>query len=388
HWIARIRYYGNNVWRGYIWYKRGAVHLLPQPFVKLVVQKSFFTFQRHVYLTFYGRGLPSQTAQYRWKSAYFHKVNFEHDYATDAALHTSYNTGTHPNRPPGLPIETLTVKKVYQRAGFDVSESGTSAVPKALAGANGKWSDMEMHDAMQTYWSRFTNNAQWAMWVFFASLHEQGSSLGGVMFDTIGPNERQGTAVFCDSFINNAPPGDPNPSAWQERMKFWTTVHEMGHAFNLAHSWQKELVWNGYGPWIPLQDDPEARSYMNYPFNVQGGQQKFFEDFEFRFIDEEYLFLRHAPYEFIQPGNYAFFDHHGFEDSDLDLGVDFQLELRVHRDKNEFQFMEPVRIEAKLKNTSAKPQVIAEHVLDHFDHLTFVIKKRGKTARRWTPFTR
>ncbi|NND34628.1 MAG: hypothetical protein HKN76_18725, partial [Saprospiraceae bacterium] len=388
HWIAKLRYYGKNTWRGYIWYKRGSTHLLPQTHVKILVSKSFFTSQRKAYVTFYGSGLPTQVAQYQWKSAYFHEVNFEHDYAANASLQTTYDTGSHPNRPASLPVEQLTVKKVYQRAGFNVAESGTSKVPLTGAGPNAKWSDMEMHDAMQTYWSRFSNNAQWAMWVFFASLHEQGTSLGGVMFDTIGANERQGTAIFCDSFINNAPIGDPSPAAWRQRMKFWTTVHEMGHAFNLAHSWQKELVWNGYGPWIPLQDDNEARSFMNYPFNVQGGQQKFFEDFEFRFIDSEYLFLRHAPYEFVQPGNKAFFDHHGLEDLGIEVGNTLQLELRVHRDANHFEFMEPVRVEAKLKNTSSQPMLIPKHTFDSFHDLTVVIKKKDGTIKRWAPFAR
>ena len=388
HWIAKLKYYGKNVWRGYIWYKRGFTHLLPQTHVKIQVEKSFFPFHRKVSATFYGSGLPTQMAQYKWKSAYFHNVNFEHDFASNAALQTTYDTGSHPNRPSSLPIEQLTVKKVYQRAGFNVTESGTSNVPLAGAGPNAKWSDMEMHDAMQTYWSRFSNNAQWAMWVFFASLHEQGTSLGGVMFDTIGTNERQGTAIFCDSFINNAPAGDPNPAAWRQRMKFWTTVHEMGHAFNLAHSWQKELVWNGYGPWIPLQDDNEARSFMNYPYRVQGSQQKFFEDFEFRFIDSEYLFLRHAPQEFVQPGNKAFFDHHGLEDIGIEIGTDFNLELRVHRKADHFEFMEPVRIEAKLKNVSSKPKVIPQHIFDSFENLTIVIQKKDGSTRRWAPFAR
>jgi hypothetical protein len=55
-------------------------------------------------------------------------------------------------------------------------------------------------------------------------------------------------------------------------MRFWTAVHELGHAFNLAHSWQKSL---GTG-WVPLADQPEARSFMNYPYAVRGGQEAFF----------------------------------------------------------------------------------------------------------------
>ena len=81
-----------------------------------------------------------------------------------------------------------------------------------------------MHDAMQVFWSHFSATAQWAMWVFFASLHEQGTSLGGIMFDDVGPNHRQGTAIFNDAFISVPPAGDPNPVAWVQRMIFWTRL--------------------------------------------------------------------------------------------------------------------------------------------------------------------
>src|SRR6266571_6917277 len=116
------------------------------------------------------------------------------------------------------------------------------------------------------------------------------------MFDDIGPNQCQGTALFTKAFISQPPAGDPNPDAWVRRMIFWTACHEMGHAFNLAHSWQKALGT----PWIPLANEPEARSFMNYPYNVAAGQTAFFADFEFRFSDGELLFMRHAPARFVE----------------------------------------------------------------------------------------
>ncbi len=129
-----------------------------------------------------------------------------------------------------------------------------------------------MHDAMQIHWSKFANAPQWALWTFFASLHEMGTSLGGIMFDDIGPNHRQGTSLFLDSFIKTPPAGDPAPAAWVNRMIFWTACHEMGHSFNLAHSWQKNLGVQ----WMPLANEPLARSFMNYPYNVPGGTSAFF----------------------------------------------------------------------------------------------------------------
>lgn len=243
-----------------------------------------------------------------------------------------------------------------------------------------------MHDAMQNYWSRFSDKAQWAMWTFFAALHEQGSSLGGIMFDDIGPNHRQGTAIFTSSFISNPPPGDPNPSAWIKRMIFWTACHEMGHSFNLAHSWQKQHPPSWGTPWIPLSNEPEARSFMNYPYNVSGGQTAFFSDFEFRFSDGELLFLRHAPARFVQMGNADWFDHHGFRQANLSVEPALKLELRVNRPKAEFEFLEPQVLELKLTNISNQPQLIDENILQHHDEMTVILKKEGKSAREHVPF--
>jgi hypothetical protein len=274
---------------------------------------------------------------------------------------------------------------VFQRAGCYVSQSPGGTVPIVGAGANAQWSDNEMHDAMQVFWSRFSATSQWAMWVFFASLHEQGTSLGGIMFDDIGPNHRQGTAIFNDAFISVPPPNDPNPAAWVQRMIFWTACHEMGHAFNLAHSWQKSLGT----PWVPgLANEPEVRSFMNYPFRVAGGESRFFADFEYRFSDAELLFLRHAPERLVQMGNAAWFDHHGFQEAKVSPRPALRLDLRVNREDGVFEYLEPVMLELKLTNDSTEPQIVDANVLRGVESMTVVIKPQGKPAREFTPFGR
>ncbi len=201
-------------------------------------------------------------------SPYFHKVEVEYDSESPIVPVVQIDTCAHPNHPATLPCENLTIRQVFQRSGFDTSISPNAS---AVGGApGGTWSDMEMHDAMIVYWSRFANLPQWALWTFFADQHESGTGLGGIMFDDIGPNHRQGTALFYNSFISDPPPiGDPNPAAYIARNRFWTAVHEMGHSFNLAHSWQKSLGAPYGSPWIPLMDEPEARSFMNYPYGVR-----------------------------------------------------------------------------------------------------------------------
>ena len=246
HWIANVARTAPNIYQGQIWYKEGNSALIPQTTVKIAVTRGIFG-PVSAQVTFSGG--PTRTRTFAYRSRYFHPVSFEFDVAQGVTATTGYQTDSHPNRPATLPVENLTIVNVFRRMGFNVAvTAGADIIPISEAGANALWSDTEMHDAMQTHWSQFANAPQWALWTFFASLHETGASLGGIMFDDIGPNHRQGTSLFVDSFIKNPPGGDPAPAAWINRMIFWTACHEMGHAFNLAHSWQKHLGT----PWIPL----------------------------------------------------------------------------------------------------------------------------------------
>jgi len=336
-------------------------------------------------LTLSGAGITPRTYALRFESQYFDPVEFEVDQVANAGtVVTTCATGAHPNRPADLPAETISLATVYQRAGFDVAMSpNANVIPTADALANGTWSDGEMHNAMVGHWSRFANTPQWAMWVLYAARHDQGRSLGGIMFDDIGPNHRQGTAIFTDSFIQDAPAGDPNAAAWRQRMVFWTAVHEIGHGFNLAHAWQKSLG-GPQGPWIPLVNEPESRSFMNYPFFVSGGQAAFFSSFRFRFSDQELLFMRHAPRRFVQMGNSNWFVNHGFEAPEvLQNPSPWSLSIRPNRASNTFSFLEPVAMELKLTNGSSEAAMVDEHLLADGRHITVFIQRQGGRTRQW-----
>jgi hypothetical protein len=168
-------------------------------------------------------------------------------------------------------------------------------------------------------------------------------------------------------------------------MKFWTAVHEMGHAFNLAHSWQKDHPPAWGTPWIPLANDPEARSFMNYPFNVQGGEAAFFADFEHRFIDPELLFMRHASDRFVRMGDADWFQDHGFEAPPDGSADPLRLTARANRAAPVFDFLEPVVLELKLTNTGDRPLVIDRNVLAA-DGVTVMLERRGHPARQWVPY--
>ena len=254
HWLADLTVVEVGVWEGNVVYKHPSAGQLPFSAVRINAPAAATSTDSVAAVTFLGSVPGETTTNYNFISPYFHPVAFEFDVVEGTEAVTSIETHAHPNRPGALMDETLTIEEVYRRSGFDasVSTDQDGVVPLSFATTEGElpedrdvWDDNELHDAMQSFWSRFENQSQWALWVVYASLHEadepsvfdpdpQPEDLGGIMFDDIGPNHRQGTAIFNDAFISNPSPGDPAPDAWVRRMRFWTAVHEMGHAFNLA----------------------------------------------------------------------------------------------------------------------------------------------------------
>jgi hypothetical protein len=242
---------------------------------------------------------------------------------------------------------------------------------------------------MEVAWSRFDTHAQWALWLLTTTRHLEGEGVGGVMFDYMGPVQRQGAAVFNESIFFAAPEGDTSPDAWERRMRFFTTCHEMGHCFNLAHSWQKERIrglQRHQSVWRGLRNEPQARSFMNYPELVNGGPTAFFRSFGFRFTNQELLFMRHAPPPYVEMGNSTWATGHGAR-LDVSPHQAFHLEVRANRERPEFEFLEPVVLEIKLKNMSDDEVEIEKHVLET-DALTIWITKTNGRRVRFLPLAR
>ena len=385
-WIARVtKDPATGAWTGPISYRDGTTSLRPQASVSVQLTGGpFRPVNRKAVATFSGGTGNPVTLTYNFEQAAFRQVAFEYDTVSDATAVTSHNPATHPNHAPTAPSSTLTLESAYARLGIQVTKTGGDSVIPTPAGT---WSDQEMHDAMQAHWSRWADAPQWAVWVLFARLHDTGTGLGGVMFDDIGVAQRQGTSIFSGSFIAQPPAGEANPGAWVERMRFWTAMHEIGHAFNLAHSWQKSLGT----AWVPLANEPSALSYMNYPYNYPSGLDAFFAAFEYSFSPDELLFLRHAPDRFVRMGAEPWFSNHGFEQEVFDelraaATGPLELEVRVHRESS-FEYLEPVVAELRLKNVSSTPMVIDANTL-RGDGLAIVASKDGGETKRWLPFAR
>jgi hypothetical protein len=383
-WIAHVARTPAGTWAGSISYRNGDNALLPQTDIEVSLRRSLFT-PGTATVTFSGGGAASFTRVYAYSASSFHPVQFEYDVTSDSNAITTFDTATHANRPADLPLETLSIESVYRRTGFAVTTSGGGGVvPVSAAGPDSLWTDQELNDAMAVYWSAYSTSPRWAAWALFAGQNIRGSSLGGIMFDYSGAGaQRQGCAIFSNSFISTPPAGDPQAAAFVNRMRFWTACHELGHTFNLAHAWDKPAG----SAWIPTADESGLFSFMNYPYRYSpGGTTAFFNSFRYRFTDSELLFVRHAPQRFVEQANALWFDQHGFQQAAEAIGSPLTLQVRAHRPSSAYEYLEPVTLELKLTNTGEEPLLLDDTVLEQ-ENLTVVIARQGHTARRLVPFT-
>lgn len=224
-------------------------------------------------------GAPGAVYDCRFESGYFRTVGIETDRVSDVTtpVFASYNTGSLPS---GGAARSLSVVGAYAECGIQMNASpGGNVIDIGEAGANKTWSDSELHASMVRHFSLYRNAPQWAVWQVACQTHDLGPGLYGIMFDQAGL-QRQGCAVFHN--------GIGGVTAEQLRLQLYTYVHELGHCFNLLHSWQKSFA----NP--PAVNRPGSFSFMNYPWRFPGGPDAFWSGFPFQFDDEEVIHLRHA----------------------------------------------------------------------------------------------
>jgi hypothetical protein len=332
------------------------------------------------------------------RSQYFHEVEMDVDREKNAIEVEPISTHVHPDRPADLAEEQMTLESAFASAGVRITRSVDGPEVVAGAGSNHRWNYSELHDSMVLHWQAFANKPQWKMWIFLAERADD-DGLGGVMFDgdidEPGGVDRQGTALFtrCPFFHTTGggyPKANPPAAEAVKRELFFNLVHETGHAFNLAHSFQKELGKGWASPkWMPLKTNAKALSWMNYPDSASDGTGAqfnaswFYRRFRFRFDNGELLFLRHAPDRYVQMGAAAWFDNH----ARVARGsVDPRLELSIRTRKTMVEQGEPVLLELKLKNV-ADEAVAVHRNLDPSDGLVDIAITNPKGERRpFLPF--
>ncbi|WP_143590708.1 hypothetical protein [Thermoactinospora rubra] len=281
-------------------------------------------------------------------SPYFRSVLLEQDSVVGTVPFVSYDTGALPS--PLARPRTLSVVEAWADAGVELRLAEPGVIPVDGSGADLAWDDAELHHAMTQQFSQYGEAAAWRVWLLVASRHVGGYR--GIMFDYNDAFQRQGAAVFYDAVKGETPQA--------QRAQLRTYVHELGHAFNLLHSWQKNLATppQPLGPHGGFGD----LSWMNYVQHYQpGGEPAYWAAFPFQFTDAELIHIRHGFYRDVAMGAGAFgigaAEVQPFEQPVEDLSG-LRLELRA---KEWFSLGEPVVVELKL-STRGEPRTTHNHL--------------------------
>lgn len=316
-------------------------------------------------------GAPGATYICRYVGPAFRAVLFEQDCQDSVpAPFTSYNTGSLPS---GGPARTLSAVSAYAEAGVQLLTTGANDVVSTVeAGANAAWSDAELHASMIRHFSRWRDLPQWAVWLFHARLHDIGSNLYGIMFDQQG-RQRQGCAVFYA--------GIGGTSADARRLQLYTCIHELGHCFNLLHSWQKSLATP------PQPNRPASPSWMNYPWRFPGGPAAFWSAFPFRFDAQELVHIRHGFLKDVIMGGNPFGTGSALEDLEswrepVEDRSGIRLELAAPAS---FAYGAPVTIEVKLTSTDASGVLVTKHIRPRNGNVEIAIAQPGGRVVEYEP---
>ncbi len=307
-------------------------------------------------------------------SHYFRTVYLETDRVSDVTtpVFSSYNTGSLPS---GGSARTLSVVSAYAEAGIQMIPAGSGdVIDISEAKADAKWSDSELHASMVKHFSMWREAPQWAVWQVVCQHHELGDGLLGIMFDQSGL-QRQGCAVFHAGLGGTAPE--------RLREQLYCYVHELGHCFNLLHSWQKSLAHP------PGVDRPSAKSYMNYPWRYPGGDGAFWAAFGFSFDDPELVHLRHAFRNNIIMGGNPFVTGSSLGMPEIiadalsdQSGLQFQI-AGTHKD---FSLGEPVYIHLKLRPSDLRGKTVHPRVHPNQAMSSLVIAKPSGQVVFYEPY--
>lgn len=346
------------------------------PVVQITIKRrTIFQPQAPATLQFFTTsGAPGAIYTCAFESVYFRTVRIETDRVSDVTtpVLSSYNTGSFPS---GGPARNLSVVGAYAESGVQmIPTAGSNVINIGEAGAGAKWSNAELHLSMERHFTLWRDLPQWAVYLVAAQLHDIGPNLYGIMFDQQG-KQRQGCAVFHA--------GIGGTTADKLRLQLYTYVHELGHCFNLLHSWQKSLATP------PSPNRPLALSWMNYPFNypAPGGEVTYWSNFAFQFDNEEVIHLRHAFRSNIVMGgnNFAVGSALGREILADPIWDESGLTLSISTHQRSFALGEPVVLELALSATDGRGRRAHTWLHPNFGLVKIVISKPNGQVIAYEP---
>lgn len=406
HWIAALQVADADSLLGTIHTLQYPKGQPAQPFPFNKVRIDLNGAARTASVTFFNDAGQQWSMVYYYFSASFRELELEFDREQGVSPVLEYNSAAHPLRPADMPAQKVTLASVYGKAGINIKTSVGGNEVAVRTAADRIWDKAELHDAMQANWSRYSPASKWAAWVFCCSQYQENGvvkpNVSGLMFDTNPADkvQRQGAALFMRSQIFDYFAQRDAPALKEAniaRHKFFTLVHEIGHVLNLTHSNEKYTGahWNrSFMGSFSTNSPSSSLSFMNYPENYPASQDKitnhdhFFKNFKYEFSEDELMFLRHAPDDFVRPGGAAWGMSHAYEipEEYLNQHEGLELTIRVNRPQPHFEFMEPVRVELKLKNTSSSPIEIEANALEDFHDLRLLVEREGKENNAFQNF--
>lgn len=282
------------------------------------------------------------------------QISFAAEWKTDAirTLGVEIETEEGVADPVGFDFQgrEVSIQSCLVDAGFEVKEAGEkSPIPAHPRG----WGLSELHTLMQDFAAAELGERLWELHLLMLARSDQ-EGLLGVMFDETEVLPRQGVAVFAEEIRARAPEPD--------RKLIQTTVHELGHALNLAHRFERVV------------GRADSTSFMNYDWRYGGGNKRdeFWSRFAFTFDPDELAFLRHAPRSAVIPGGAAFHSIRYWNEGTGGYSpyvpeaplTGFRLTLRPPQGGALLTFAQPVFLEIELTNQTGEELELPPVLLD------------------------
>jgi len=308
-------------------------------------------------------------------SEYFRTATLEIDRFQGTAFPADIDPDVDPS-PSGLP-SSVGIRSVFQRSGIDLTVEQDDLLNDPDSGDPGdNWSEAELHDLMEARFDRFANMLQWNTYgVIVPRFGDPNYNSGyyGTMFDWGGWQTgdmyfRQGCALAEEATRGRESATLYDSSDKKDRLVLETFIHEVGHSFNLPHSWQRGT-----------SADSASESFMNYPWGYTGGaggETAFWENFRWEFDDVELIWMRHADRNDVIFGGRDWIGNNlsAYSRAEIERPGG-ALELGVSS-AEVFDFGVPVTLQLALTNTSSAPLSVVVDQLQPEDGLTRVFIER------------
>lgn len=322
-------------------------------------------------------------------SEYYRTVNLEIDRFQGTSFPPTADMNLSPS-PSDLPTGNISSEQVFKNAGIDLTVSEDDILNDSDSSDVGSnWDEAELHQLMEDNYDKFGNYLQWNVYgVVVPKFGDPNYDSGyyGTMFDWGGWQTgdsylRQGAAIAEDAIKGRSVGTLYNTSDKKDRLILQTFCHEIGHAFNLPHSWQRSN-----------NPDSASESFMNYPWGFTGGtggENQFWTNFRWEFDDDELIWMRHGNRRDVIFGGNDWIGNNLSRYTEPENEMEnAPLSLEI-RGREVLSLAEPVRLELKLKNISSESLQVVNRLQPEDQLLAIYIKRpNGEHVRYIAPVRR